>query len=121
MSLIKSILVVDPSKRPSIESILHSPYLTPKHSILHQVSLNTPPNSQPTLKENKAILNKSSPKEPSRHTKTASMGCPRQPTSPGIRVWVTKWVDYSSKYGLGYSLSNGDLGVYFNDSSKILT
>ena len=35
-------------------------------------------------------------------------------------VWVTKWVDYSSKYGLGYILSNGASGVFFNDSTKIL-
>ena len=37
-----------------------------------------------------------------------------------VEVWVKKWVDYSSKYGLGYLLSNGCTGVYFNDSSKIL-
>jgi hypothetical protein len=30
-----------------------------------------------------------------------------------------KHVDYSSKYGIGYVLSNGHYGVYFNDSSKI--
>jgi len=35
-------------------------------------------------------------------------------------VWVKKWVDYSSKYGLGYLLSNGCTGVFFNDSSKII-
>lgn len=35
-------------------------------------------------------------------------------------VWVKKWVDYSSKYGLGYLLSNGATGVFFNDSSKII-
>jgi polo-like kinase 1 len=33
---------------------------------------------------------------------------------------VKKWVDYSSKYGLGYLLSNGATGVFFNDSTKIL-
>jgi polo-like kinase 1 len=33
---------------------------------------------------------------------------------------VTKWVDYTSKYGLGYLLSDGSAGVYFNDSSKII-
>lgn len=38
----------------------------------------------------------------------------------GPDLWVTKWVDYSSKYGLGYLLSNGTTGVYFNDSSKIV-
>lgn len=38
----------------------------------------------------------------------------------GPTVWVKKWVDYSSKYGLGYTLSNGTCGVYFNDNSKML-
>ena len=38
----------------------------------------------------------------------------------GTSVWVNKWVDYSSKYGLGYTLSNSNVGVFFNDQSKIL-
>ena len=37
------------------------------------------------------------------------------------RVWVTKWVDYSSKYGMGYVLSNGAVGVLFNDATKVST
>lgn len=39
---------------------------------------------------------------------------------PKNDVWVKKWVDYSSKYGLGYLLSNGFVGVFFNDSTKIV-
>ena len=35
-------------------------------------------------------------------------------------VWVRKWVDYSNKYGLGYQLSDGSVGVLFNDHSKII-
>lgn len=35
-------------------------------------------------------------------------------------TYVRKWIDYSSKYGIGYSLTNGSCGVYFNDSSKML-
>jgi polo-like kinase 1 len=35
-------------------------------------------------------------------------------------VWVTKWVDYSTKYGLGYLLSDMSAGVFFNDSTKIV-
>lgn len=35
-------------------------------------------------------------------------------------VHVKKFVDYSSKYGLGYLLSNNSTGVYFNDSTKII-
>jgi hypothetical protein len=33
-------------------------------------------------------------------------------------IWVTRYVDYTSKYGLGFLLSNGSAGVYFNDSTK---
>lgn len=35
-------------------------------------------------------------------------------------VWVTKWVNYSEKYGIGYILSNGSIGVYFNDLTKLV-
>jgi polo-like kinase 1 len=38
----------------------------------------------------------------------------------GPNIWVKKWVDYSSKYGLGYLLSNLATGVFFNDSTKIV-
>lgn len=34
--------------------------------------------------------------------------------------WVSKWVDYSDKYGLGYQLCDNSIGVLFNDSSRIL-
>ena len=35
-------------------------------------------------------------------------------------VCVKKWVDYSSKYGMGYILSNDQFGVNFNDGTKLL-
>ena len=34
--------------------------------------------------------------------------------------WVSKWVDYSDKYGLGYQLGDGSVGVLFNDSTRML-
>jgi polo-like kinase 1 len=33
---------------------------------------------------------------------------------------VVKWYDYSAKYGLGYVLSNGAVGVFFNDGTKLI-
>lgn len=39
--------------------------------------------------------------------------------SSSASIYIIRHVDYSSKYGLGYILSNGYYGVYFNDSSKI--
>ena len=38
----------------------------------------------------------------------------------GAELFVTKWVDYSSKYGLGYLMSNGFIGVFFNDCTKMI-
>ena len=35
-------------------------------------------------------------------------------------VWVSKWVDYSDKYGFGYALSDESIGVVFNDLTKLL-
>lgn len=34
--------------------------------------------------------------------------------------WVSKWVDYSDKYGLGYQLCDGTAGVLFNDNTRLL-
>lgn len=35
-------------------------------------------------------------------------------------IWVVRYVDYTSKYGLGFLLNTGSAGVYFNDSTKII-
>lgn len=34
-------------------------------------------------------------------------------------TYITKWVDYSNKYGIGYELANGMAGVLRPDSSTI--
>jgi polo-like kinase 1 len=36
-----------------------------------------------------------------------------------LDAFVSKWVDYSTKYGLGYLLSDGTSGVLFNDSTRM--
>uniref|UniRef100_A0A0K8SJ07 polo kinase n=3 Tax=Lygus hesperus TaxID=30085 RepID=A0A0K8SJ07_LYGHE len=35
-------------------------------------------------------------------------------------VWVSKWVDYSDKYGFGYQLCDDGVGVMFNDNTKLV-
>ncbi|KAJ3226763.1 Cell cycle serine/threonine-protein kinase cdc5/MSD2 [Clydaea vesicula] len=35
-------------------------------------------------------------------------------------LFITKWIDYCAKYGLGYQLRNGNVGVYFNDATSII-
>jgi len=34
--------------------------------------------------------------------------------------YVSKWVDYSDKYGLGYQLCDNSVGVLFNDSTRLI-
>ena len=61
-----------------------------------------------------------SPPKPSAAGRAAASSAFHPSQQEGPDLWVIKWVDYSSKYGLGYLLSNGATGVYFNDSSKIV-
>ncbi len=35
-------------------------------------------------------------------------------------IIVEKFIDCSDKFGIGYLLSNGDIGIYFNDSTKMV-
>uniref|UniRef100_A0A667WPN6 Serine/threonine-protein kinase PLK3 n=1 Tax=Myripristis murdjan TaxID=586833 RepID=A0A667WPN6_9TELE len=39
--------------------------------------------------------------------------------APQSFLWVTKWVDYSNKYGFGYQLSNQSIGVLFNEGTHL--
>lgn len=36
-------------------------------------------------------------------------------------IFVSRWVDYSAKYGVGFMLSDGAQGVHFNDNTKIVS
>uniref|UniRef100_A0A6Q2XEZ2 Serine/threonine-protein kinase PLK n=1 Tax=Esox lucius TaxID=8010 RepID=A0A6Q2XEZ2_ESOLU len=40
-------------------------------------------------------------------------------TGCGNLQWVTKWVDYSNKYGFGYQLSDHIVGVLFNNGTHM--
>ncbi|XP_027196257.2 serine/threonine-protein kinase polo [Dermatophagoides pteronyssinus] len=34
--------------------------------------------------------------------------------------WVSKWVDYTDRYGIGYQLCDNSIGVLFNDLTKFI-
>lgn len=36
------------------------------------------------------------------------------------KYYISKIVDYTKKFGLGYILNNGLIGVYFNDGTKMI-
>ena len=53
---------------------------------------------------------------------TASFPSPDEAEDPASTpvFWVSKWVDYSDKYGLGYQLCDTSVGVLFNDSTRLI-
>ncbi|PBC32591.1 Serine/threonine-protein kinase polo [Apis cerana cerana] len=63
-----------------------------------------------TLREQLSAVLKA---KPSRET-TSSADEMTDPAAQPV-VWISKWVDYSDKYGFGYQLSDDGVGVMFND------
>ncbi|XP_031834532.1 serine/threonine-protein kinase PLK1 isoform X2 [Nomia melanderi] len=41
------------------------------------------------------------------------------PVEDVVPLFITKWIDYSNKYGLSFQLSDKSVGVLFNDNTKI--
>lgn len=145
-SLISRILVTDPSKRPTLDEILAHDFLNQGNSIprlLPSSALACPPSR--SYFEQFQVHSLGSTTQTDRLLSTAplslrTLSCPdganltttphpshsSRPSDLDViihgeaKVWVTKWVDYSSKYGLGYTLNNHSIGVFFNDMTKIL-
>lgn len=113
--LIQWILVLDPEKRITLEKILNHdffklgnkiPKLLPPSTILIKPEVDDVYNYIPKVDENKIGDNNSYFDENKIINKT----------------YIKQWVDYSysSKFGLGYVLTNGNLGVFFIDKTKII-
>lgn len=53
----------------------------------------------------------------------APTSSPTSQTKSGLspEVYITKYVDYTSKYGIGFLLNTKSIGVFFNDTSTIVT
>jgi len=48
----------------------------------------------------------------------SSSGCDMS-ADQASRLWISKWVDYSNKYGFGAQLSNGCIVIRYNDSTTL--
>ncbi|XP_071557610.1 serine/threonine-protein kinase polo [Temnothorax nylanderi] len=68
-----------------------------------------------TLKEQIAVVLKT---KPARETASSS----DELTDPAAQpvIWISKWVDYSDKYGFGYQLSDDSVGVMYNDGTRLI-
>jgi len=86
-----------PQKRDTLKSSdTGDCHLGELYEMLHQL-LGSKPNERPLIQEEEAEDPKSQP-----------------------IVWVSRWVDYSDKYGFGYSLNDDSKGVVFNDVTKLV-
>ncbi len=137
-NLIKKILVVNPKERPTLNEILFDDFFNQGIAIPKLLPTSTlafrPPaeyiNKYMPKKNNTEKSSEEKTKENTNNEITKDTETPEKTTTipPFLNstflskkeVWVTKWVDYSNKYGLGYVLSNGLIGVYFNDNTKML-
>ena len=140
-NLIKRILVLDPKKRPRLNEILFDdffnqgvaiPKLMPTSTLAYRPTkeyLNKYIPDKNSTEANSNEIKSESTKELSELVEDGETNDKSNGDTPQFidstflskkEVWVVKWVDFSSKYGIGYILNNGLIGVYFNDNSKIL-
>ncbi|ORZ20504.1 kinase-like domain-containing protein [Absidia repens] len=145
--LVSKMLVNDPDERLSISDILQHPFIQHQelptripHSALQgrptlqflrtssedPASSSSQLNSQHASSDKKLIVTLASALTKALLNKDSIMarrkGTPIEPI-----VWtkhnafLSRWVDFTSKYGLGYSISDGEMGVLFNDSTTLST
>jgi len=130
-NLIERILVPDPSKRPSLDDIITHDFFRQGCRIptqLPHMTLVCPPNSafiqRHTIRLGETTLGivrqDSRPSIGGSSLPSEKQKSTMEPPLPEPGVWVTKWVDYSSKYGVGYVLADGSVGVFFNDATKVV-
>ena len=145
-NLIKKILVVDSKSRPSLKDILLDdffnqglaiPKLLPTSTLAFKppseyINRYIPKNKKKNKDEKNSIINEDNKLNSSNDVTNDSENNNKSSSSNKIplyingkfssklEVWITKWIDYSSKYGVGYLLNNGYYGVYFNDNTKML-
>ena len=131
-NLICQILVTDPSKRPSLDTILIHDFFTqgisipkylPTSTLACTPSLAYIKTFMPDAGKDGIVNNFIYPKINKNKNEKDSLKFNEPPNDLNLKgpdIWVKKWVDYSSKYGLGYLLNNGFSGVFFNDSTKII-
>lgn len=125
-NVITKIFNLEPTKRPSLDQILEHPFINNGQDIpktMHISTLAMVPSKelieQMLMKDN-VVVPRSDPKSSSAQLSRHAVPMSGLDSTQENEVYVKKWVDYSTKYGLGYQLSNNCTGVFFNDSTKII-
>eukprot|EP00069_Balaena_mysticetus_P010479 bmy_06678T0 len=116
--LIARLLAPNPAERPSLDHLLQDDFFTqPLGRLFRKVGwLLLPQRRRPcpfTPKE------ASGPGEDGPDPDSTEWGSEDPPGEQRPILWAPKWVDYSSKYGFGYQLSDGVSGVLLRDGTHM--
>ncbi|KAK1885685.1 Serine/threonine-protein kinase PLK1 [Dissostichus eleginoides] len=125
-NLIKRMLHAEPAQRPTIAELEVDEYFTtgyipvrlPTTCLTLPPRFSIAPTTATELSQRRpltAINNQAG---------TEHVGCHLPRRGRGSRMyshfWISKWVDYSDKYGLGYQLCDNSVGVLFNDYTRLM-
>lgn len=118
---ISQILVVDWQKRPNLDQILNLEFFTEMKSVPKLMGLATlvapPLEKRANRRKSTHMLSDGITTEQFKAKMQGNVNC-----GHGVdgEVFVKKWIDYTWKYGLGYLMSNGNCGVNFIDSTRMV-
>ena len=119
---------------PTIMTAAASPGLRPPMAPLRSSNQNLQQAVQMARKQQPQTYGAASPFEDTArpsglaHAQSPQVANPEEMFAPRLlggksslpEAWIVRWIDYSSKYGIGYQLSTGRIGVYFNDATKMV-
>ena len=122
--LITQILVIDPLKRPTLNQIIYHDFFNreiPKY--FTNKTINEPPedfsdddilNKEVIVKDLKSLIKPLI--EPITYDSINSLNDLKNNNNiKDIDIYVKKYYDYYEKYGIGYILNNGFVGVFYRD------
>ncbi|OMJ73441.1 hypothetical protein SteCoe_27858 [Stentor coeruleus] len=140
--LINRILIVDFTLRPSLDQILESDFFHQGYQVPKLMNLSTlvaPPSEPREAKDIQEYKEKRETRDLRMSTRKSSAPKKSEKLTPEQfkanvkmtgsiytghgadgEVYIKKWIDYTSKYGLGYLMSNGNCGVSYIDSTRMI-
>ncbi|KAI8067576.1 kinase-like domain-containing protein [Gongronella butleri] len=136
VDLVSKMLVADPDERLSIPEILHHSFI--QHAELPTMIPCSAFEKQPSLSDLRPVTHFFSGTDRklvervalalargldriSLHKKTLKGTPIDPPTWTPANVYINKWIDFTSRYGMGYNTSDGTHAVLFNDATTLMT
>ena len=127
--LIKQILVKEPSKRPTLNQIIYHDFFNregiPKY--LGEETLNKAPEDFSDEILNKEVIMRDlisivrpiiNPKI--KYEDINDINDIKKNNIKDIEIYVKTYLNYNERFGVGYILNNGDIGVYYRDKTILL-